>query len=389
MMQPLTATPRENLTEEQVRWLIQDAPTISTAFGLELVDQNLEVIEDISRDFGGGQVARGSYNTLHGTASLVIARDLEWGASIVRPYMIIADRPAEYVPALGQGVTARFNLGAYYTSRPERSTGLNPPAYAVTGYDILHRLADKTGAAYAVEAGTVVLDAVEQILLDRGYTRYVLDPSAAGKTLPSAYVSPLDDEKTWLGIVNDLLERIGYAGVWSDWDGQLRCAPYSTPSTRPIEWVYDLDPLTSILSPERTYTQDLFEAPNRWVFIRNNDVDGPTPVEGAGIYTYENQSTGPTSIDARDGRTITKTERIDAADQASLESRAWVTIDADMRVPQTVKAKTGPNPLHWHFDRIALDDPAAGGIDRWADVLVTSWTLPLDGSDMDHEWTVI
>lgn len=378
-MQPITAAPRDGLTEEQVRWLIHGSPALETAHGCELIDQNLELIEDISADFGGGSVSRKSYNMIHGSASLVISRDLDWGTAIVRPYMTLTDGV----------ISARFNLGAYYTSRPQSRTGENPPSHAVTGYDILDRLNDKTGAAYGVEAGTEVLTAVETIWRDRGYTRYILDPAASGKTLPSAYVSPLDDNKTWLGITNDLLAMIGYQGVWSDWNGYLRGEPYLRPADRPVEWVYDLDPQTSIIDPERTYTLDTYEAPNRWVAIRSNDIDGATPVEGNGIFTYENLSTGPTSIDGRGGRTITKPLRISAADQAALEAQAWLAIDADMRLPQTVTHKTGPNPLHWHFDKVALDDPAADGLERWADVLATGWTLPLASGDMDHEWQVL
>ncbi|MEV7265604.1 hypothetical protein AB0N38_18810 [Micromonospora aurantiaca] len=379
MMQPLTAAPRDHLTEAQVRWLIQEVPAIGTQHGCELLDQNLEVIEDISADFGGGSVSRRSYSTVHGSANLIVSRDLDWGTAIVRPYLTLTDGVIE----------ARFNLGAYFPSRPRRTTGRSLPAHAVVGYDVLDRLNDKTGTSYAVEAGTEVLTAVETVLVDRGYTRYILDPAAAGKTLPSAYVSPMDDDKTWLGIVNDLLASIGYQGVWSDWNGYLRGEPYARPVDRPVEWVYDLAPETSIISPERTYTQDLYAAPNRWVAIRSNDVDGATPVEGNGIFTWENLASGPTSIEARGGRTITKTLRISAADQAALEAQAWLAIDADMRIPQTITHSTGPNPLHWHFDKVTLDDPAAGGLGRWADALATDWTLPLDGGDMSHEWQVL
>ncbi|WP_422751340.1 hypothetical protein [Micromonospora sp. WMMD1219] len=379
MMQPLTASPRDQMTAAQVRWLVQDCPAVEAGNGCELVDQNLETIDDISDDFTGGTVDRRSYNTLHGSAQLAIARTLDWGTAIVRPYLTLTDGT----------ISARFNLGAYYTSRPQRRTGQDPPAHAVVGYDILDRLNDKTGTAYAVDAGVEVLTAVETILRDRGYTRYILDPAAAGKTLPSAYVSPLDDDKTWLTIVNDLLKTVGYQGVWSDWNGYLRAEPYARPAERPVEWLYTLDPAQAIISPERAYTLDTYAAPNRWVAIRANDIDGAPPVEGAGIFTWENQSAGPTSIDARDGRVITRTLRISAADQAALETQAWLDIDADMRRPQTITHTTGPNPLHWHFDRVALDDPAADGAERWADVLATGWRLPLDGGDMDHEWTVL
>lgn len=381
-MQPAVAAPREGLTESQITYLIRDAPDLKVQHGLELIDVNLAAIEDISGECVGGAVSRGVFNTLHGSASLVVSRELDWGADLVRPYVILSDRQ----PGKG-GTSARFNLGAYYTSRPKWSTRYNPPAFDVVGVDILDALNDPTGSAYAIEAGALVLDEVEKILQGRGLTQYLIDPSASAKTMASPYVSLMDDEKTWLNIVNDLLAIVGYAGAWSDWDGRIRCAPYQTPAERPVEWVYDVDPATSILSPEREYTRDLYGAPNRWVFIRN-ETDGATPVEGNGIYTYENWYDGPASVTSRAGRTVTKTVRVDAADQDALVTRAQKTIDADVRLSTTVSTKTAINPLHWHMDKVALND-AESGESPWSDVTVNTWTLYLDGADMDHEWSVI
>lgn len=377
-MQPITADPRGRLTADQVRWLIQGAPAIEVTPGMELIDQDLSLIEDISEDLGGGHVARNSYATLHGTGAFAIRRVLHWPSAIVRPYMTFSDGD----------ITARFNLGAYYTSVPERQSGEIPPTWDVTGFDILHRLADKTGIPYSIPAGTQYGTAVRTILTEQGYSRFIISPLAATKVLTSAYVSPLDDEKTWLSIVNDLLAAMGYAGIWSDWEGRLRCEPYVIPRERSVEWVYDADPDTSILSPQHTTVSDLYEAPNRWVFIRNNDVDGPAPVEGNGIFTYINELVGETSVESRAGRIVTRIERIDAADQEALVNRAWVTIDADLRAPLLIRARTTPNPLHWHFDRIVIDDPS-GVVNPWSDVLSTEWSLPLDGSDMEHSWTVL
>ncbi len=141
-----------------------------------------------------------------------------------------------------------------------------------------------------------------------------------------------------------------------------------------------------MLSPARSVDRDFFEAPNRWVFVRQNNVDDVSPIEGNGIYTYTNDYAGDTSVEARDGRIITKVEYVDAADHEALVRQAQITIDADMRVATTVRVSTSPNPLHWHFDRLLIDDPDLG---RWADVLGTQWTFPLDGGDMQHDWTIL
>jgi len=374
-MQLPTAPPRELLTEAAVVALIRDAPAVEFAAGLELLDTNLNVVDDVTDDFGGGSVARNAYATLHGTASLGVARTLDWGRAIVRPYMTMTDGTT----------TARFNLGAYVTSTPKRVIGEEPAMHAVAGYDILHSLSTTVGEAYAVDAGVGYLAAVATILTDRGLTGYIIDQSAAASVLPSARVWPLDQETTWLNIVNDLLGAIAYQGIWSDWDGRARLHRYLSPIARTPEWYYDVAPLTSMLDSLRTVERDFFDAPNRWIAVRSNNIDGPAPVEGDGIFTYVNSFVGDTSVEAR-GRIISKVVPLEAADHAALVAAAQITIDADMRIPTKLTHATFPNPLHWHFDRLVLADPELGPA---ADVLSTQWTLPLNGANQTHEWTLL
>ena len=259
--------------------------------------------------------------------------------------------------------------------------------FDAAGYDILQALDTPVGESYAVDAGTGYLAAVETILLANGYTKYRIDQTSTATVLPSAKVWPITGTTpaTWLTVVNDLLAAIGYQGIWSDWDGQLIVQPYENPRDRPAEWLYDTGSLTSMLMPERSRIRDYFAAPNRWVAIRNNNIDSTPPVEGDGIYTYVNQADGDTSVEAR-GRTITSVLSFDAADQASLVQQATLTIGADMRLKTTIEASTSPNPLHWHFDRLTVDDPDNGG---WFDALGTQWTLPLDGQPQTHQWAVL
>ena len=375
-MQKATDPPRDGFSRAQIEGLIRDADSVEVGYGCELIDQALNVLDDISADFQGGSVSRSSYATLHGTAVLAIARQLDWAQAIVRPYITLSDGL----------ITARFNLGAYYTSAPQRSTATVPVIYAVDGYDILHGLNSSVGEAYAVDTGQAYLTVVGNILRERGFTNVLIDQSAASAVLPAPRVWPIADETRWLTIINDLLSAVGYQGMWSDWDGRLRAEAYTTPIDRLSEWTYDTDPATSIMDPDRVYEQDYFDAPNRWVFVRSNDIDGTTPVEGAGIFTYINEFAGTTSVLARGGRVITKVMFIEAADQAALVRAGQTTIDADTNVKTSITLSTSPNPMHWHFDRITVVDAALGATIQ---ALATQWTLPLDGSNQTHEWTVI
>jgi hypothetical protein len=372
-MQAPTAPPRDGLTAAQVTALIVAAPGITVDFGADLIGMDLLAVDDLSDDLVGGGVERHGYNTLHGSASLAISRELDWGAAIVRLWMTISD---------GQ-VSARFNLGAYFTSTPARPMADSPPTFAVACYDILQILDDPVGDAYSVDAGAGYLAAVEDILVGRGVQGYLIDQAAAAKVLPNARTWAMTDTLTWLTIVNDLLSSIGYQGMWSDWDGKLRAQPYQTPSARTSEWTYTADPLLSIHGPDGDVAADFYSTPNRWVFYRSSQTDGAAPVEGDGIYTFINSDTGKTSVAGRGGRVVSRVVGVDAADQASLVSRAQETIDADMQIGTTVTTPSGPNPLHWHFDRVSVDDPAIGPT---AEYLSTDWTLALDTGDMSHVW---
>ncbi|MBM0257044.1 hypothetical protein [Micromonospora sp. 4G55] len=305
-------------------------------------------------------MSRSSYAELHGTANLGISAELDWGRAIVRPYMTLADGL----------ITARFNLGAYYANTSQRGLRETPVTYDVAGYDILHALTDPVGETYAIDAGVPYLTAVEDILIQQGFVQYIIDPTAAASTLPAPKVWPFVERTTWLTVVNELLSSVGYAGVWSDWEGRPRCHPYQPPRQRPSEWPYEADGDRSTITPDRTITRDLFATPNRWVFYQSNNTE-TSPVEGNGMWTYINQSDGPTSVDARD-RVISKVVPLEAADHASLVRQAQERIDADMRGSMTYTASTSPNPLHWHFDRIWVNDPKAGAP---MDMLATQWTL--------------
>lgn len=375
-MQPLTAPPRDGLTDAQIIELLRDAPGLEIEAGCELLDMSLTVLDDLSDVLDSGSVSRQSYAQLHGSAQLAIERELDWGQALVRPYMLVSSATT----------TARFNLGAYFTSSPKTTLGTSPQLYDVTGYDILDVLNTPVGEAYAVAQGAGYLATVETILRDQGVTQYLIDQSRADALLPSPRVWPMDENTSWLTIVNDLLASVGYAGIWSDWDGRMRVQPYQSPSQRATEWTYDVEPETALVSPERATELDLYRAPNRWVFWRSNNLDGPPPVEGNGLFTFVNRVAGPTSVQARGGRVITKPVTLDVADQAALVAAAQKTIDADLRNPAKVTLTTSPNPLHWHFDRITMNDPAAYPL---AQMLVTAWTLPLDGEDMSHEWSQV
>jgi hypothetical protein len=384
-MQTPTDGPRSGFTRAQVAYLIQNAPVIDTDFGMELLNLDLSVAFDVSDFLVSATVSRSAYANIHGSASFTLAQPLSWGNSIVRPYFLMTGPISSTASAL---TTMRFNLGAYFTDTPIEDLSQIPSTFDVTGYDILSILDDPIGDAYAVDIGSDPLDAVESILLGRGVTQYQIDrdATAAGRLLSSPMVWTLDDNVSWLTTVNALLAYVGYRGIWSDWNGVLHCETYTSPSDRAPEWTMDANIADTILTQRRKRTHDYYNAPNRWVFYRSSDTETAPPVDGAGRYEFINNTEGETSVEARGGRTITKTGSVDAADQYSLIAAARQTIDADMQIPTTFEIETAPFPLAWHFDVYAVNDPALGAA---RNVLASQWSFNLDGSDMGQSWQVV
>lgn len=376
-MQPPVLPIRGQYTASQINDdLIRDSPAIRFSAGCELLTgYDLMVAEDITDDLKGGSVSRAAYATLHGTAQLQIARELPWASALLRPYIVLSNGD----------ISARFNLGAYSTDTPARQVWRKPLTYDVQCYDILNVVDDLVGDAYAVASGQSYVAAIESILVSRGIVRYYIDQERSDAVLPADKVWMFDDKTTWLTIVNDLAAAIGYAGAWSDWDGFIRVQKYIPVRDRHPEWTYDTGITTSMLG-ERSSHRDFFNAPNRWVFYRTNNLEGAAPVPGAGMYTYVNDYLGDTSVQSRE-RTITRVVGLDTADQPALEAAAQRVIDADSQIPTKIAAQTFRNPRHWHFDTLWIDDPEFG---PGFMVQGSQWTLPLTGrGKMSHEWTVV
>lgn len=383
-MQPPTDGPRAGYSEAEVAYLIENSSSFDTDMGLELLGglDTMTVEDDLSQWMSAATVTRSNYANLHASASLTLSSPLSWGNSIVRPYMTMTGPTS---PTSGL-TTMRFYQGAYFVDSPEEDLSEIPPQYDVTGYDVLSILDDAIGDDYSIAKGTLYLDRVEQILQERGIARYHIDPDRLSSTVASTKVYNLDENPTWLQVVNDCLAAVGYQGIWTDWNGTFQCRSYDTPGDRSPEWFLSAEVANTLLTQRRKRSRDFYDAPNRWVFYQSN-VTETQPVDGNGRYEYTNESKGDTSVEARGGRVITKPpEGVDVADHAALIAYAKRVIDGDMSIPTTISIETAPLPLIWHMDRYSVSDPILG---TSLEVMGTSWTMNLDGSDVQHEWTVV
>jgi len=309
-----------------------------------------------------------------------------WGVDLVRPYMVMSS-----------GTTvARWNLGVYVLTSPQRTVGETPETYDVQGYDRLMLLDRQVGADYTVAAGVTYRSAILAVFTAAGLSGVLIDGSAADSTLPAArswllVADSSDPDRTstpvtWLRVVNDLLRAINFRAVWCDQDGQYRCGAYQDPKVRAPEYVFDADSPLTIVGENRTITEDVWAVPNRWVFRQTNRATGAaTPTEGNGIYTVD--LSGTVAGDWL-GRTLVYTSVVDyeAASQSALVSLGDRRAASDRRVTTTLKVSTGPFPGAGHFDIYTYADAAAGGTRK---VQASSWRMPLDGGDVEWEWEAV
>jgi hypothetical protein len=382
-MQPPTDGPRAGFTTAQVRYLVEQASSFDTTMGMQLLDQGLNVVADVSDGLEAVSVSRDSFANIHASMTFTIDQPLDWGNAIVRPYMTFTGP----LSATGPQGSLTFYLGVFVTDTPQEDLSEDVSSFGATGYDLISLLDDPVGDAYSIDAGEFPLEQVEEILISRGFSQYIIDQGQAGATLASAKTYTVDDNVTWLTIVNDLLGTVGYQGIWSDWNGVLRAQVYDTPSDRSPEWLMSDDPAVTLLTQRRKRQRDFYSTPNHWIFYRNTSTEGDQPSDDNGFrYEYTNQSDGDTSVDARGGRQITKVVGVDASDNLAVVQQAQQTIDADMLVPTVISIETAPFPMAWHMDRIQVSD---AGLGVALQVLASSWALNLDGSDMSWSWTVV
>lgn len=365
-MQALTAAPREELTEAEVRRLLTGNVTVVA--GLELLDDENRFVEDISDDLiaAGSSVTHHGRATVHRDCHLMLMRQLAWGRDRVRPYVVL----------LSSAAVARFNLGVFVLVTPESKRGEVPATYDVTGYDLLQPLLDPIGDTWVAAAGTTYVQAIRDLLDAAGMgVPLLIDGTRQDTELEGPMVWALTDSDaaTWLRAINDLLAAIGYFALHVDENGSYRSEPYALPGVRPVEHTFDTsDKKTDIVAPDRTVTEDVWVAPNRWVFVRRGMTT--QPVEGDGLYTVDNLTTGASSQESI-GRVRTRTVYLDAADQDALVAQGDQIVAADMSTTRSITLNVDPFPIFGHLDIVRIID---AGLDERAEVVEAS--IELDGS---------
>lgn len=373
-MQGLTESPRGHLTGAQVTDLL-NGQGVKRGFGLELLDANNAVVEDISADCKGFTVSHDNGAEVHGSVSMQLARELSWGTARVRPFLTFSKN----------GVTARFNLGVFVLTTPSTTHGRTPKVYQVSGRDLTYLLDRQIADTYVViaDGAKTYMQALREVLAASGVGGTpMLDGTRQDTVLPQAMVWGLTQAPRWLDVANDLMAGIAYTDVWNDHNGVFRARPVADDATRPIEWSFDTtDQATDLVAQGFAETYDGWNAPNVWRFVRTRLAY--QPFEGDGIFEWRNETEGLSAI-AVVGERPKPVEFLDVADQATLEAEGWRIINADRRAERRFSINVDPLPIAGHMDVVALRHDSAVYKLQVASWQVstsgkTSWVLGSDG----------
>lgn len=428
VFQGLLDRPRNNefIFQGEVQSLLTSGEAVEVGYGLEMhwptsviqPADPLSVFDISSIIMDGSTVSYDNTAKIGGTANLVLdpnAWEALGGNSLIQPYASPSDplpspshalywgnprtRLRVYQTLTMPGIgTAKFYQGVYLPATPQAPMDTTDPIYSVTCYDLTSLFDIPIPFDVTYPAGTNPIFACSSIITSvannmGGYAPWTwINYTNKSSTLNISLSWVADGSTTWLDIMNALLAAIGYYPLYADCYGTIQMQPWIDPRVAPIDWTFDLtDPNQNIVDPTGTWSPDMYQVPNKWVFILQGSTS--TPVEGNGQYTLINQNSGPSSINRQLGRVQLSYHSLNATGQADLVTQGNAIMVQESSLNETFSINTSPLPLAAHADVVNFIcdtiEPnmfAAAGPSSTRRCAVQSWELPLNGDPMS--WTL-
>jgi hypothetical protein len=336
-------------------------------FRYQLLDATNSFVADLG-NVVDGRVEQNWFADIKRKASFTLreyGQDIDYLTQRIKPWVRL------HLPPYTDDDYVEWPLGVFLLSSPtRRSEPTGGVVRDVSGYDQLQVYTDdRVDDRYTVSAGAAYTDAVTTLLgsVDKVVT-------ASDKTLPTAMEWEPGTPK--LSIINNLLSAVNYNSLSFDEDGRAVVTPYTAPSSRTEEYVYD-ESDTSLLVPSAEQELDLFSVPNKWVLVVSN------PDQDLIVATYTNSAPASPTSTVRRGRTIVdyRIEQ-DAPDQAALDAKAARLAFESSQVYESITFSTGFNPLHSGNDVYRIRYKALALNSAFSEA---EWTMPLQaGATMTH-----
>lgn len=193
-----------------------------------------------------------------------------------------------------------------------------------------------------------------------------IDMEASGLAAAGSWAAGTSRAK----VLGDLCTQGGYFSPWFDNSGVLRIIRAFDPADKFAD--FDFDTGNTVIQNSIAETNDLLDAPNKFVVISNASTGADATVAAVGTYLVPNSA--PHSI-ANRGFAIVDVRDIQLTNPNQAQIVAE-TIGISSTVFERVQLSTSPDPRHDSYDVIQWDG------EKWLEL---SWSMTLqEGSPMRH-----
>lgn len=330
-----------------------------------------------------------------GRINFTMSIPLQWGSAQVRAWLALSS------PEYQGGTWQLFQVGIYVCTTPG-SDNLDAAVdrYVVTGYDQAYLLQAEPNDSFSWAAGAAqgYAVAVRDVMRASG----VLGASAflntlvsypadwQVKTMPVAMSYPLGSGRSYLQIINELLDASGCLPIYLDQFGAWHIDLVAPPATQPLEFTLDgssAATLSIVKWAAQSYNGDVYNVPNRYIFIQQGLTFQPTGTDGSNGQYVVDVLDGPAGQVAQ-GRILPKTVMLDSSGQADLKTKGDKYITDSTSGAETIQLGITPWPAIWQSNVFKYIHPQLP-LSSSRRVQVKGWTLPLDGGAMTVNANVV
>lgn len=238
-------------------------------------------------------------------------------------------------------------LGVFIPESPDRTYSEDGVTWDVAIYDLLTVLNDDcVPQAFSLPPGTNLMAKCVDLIHEAGEWNVAITPSDAVNKRAMTWEAGTPK----LTIINDLLDYAGYFSLTCDGNGQYNAHPYVVPAKRPVSWQLH-EGANAVHSPEFSYTHNLYDVPNRVVYLVQTAGTGIPGIEATYEMRASRENHDPNSMFSFEnrGRWVTQVNTsVEADSQAELEKKVQRRIERAQAPMERVEIKNALLPLQFN-----------------------------------------
>ena len=340
-----------------------------------LEDYNGNIIEDVSDRFisEGSYIRRDSTAEIDGTAlfNFTDVEDFDFGRHLLVPVL-------EFIDTDGNEASRKYRMGKWVLQPPDIPLDRNE-LVSVSCLDTVSLLSSNIEAEFSISPGTNVLSAILSLLRRHGITGLSGVVGEDGLPLEIGYELAtygnwnLEDNITYLDIINQLLEVSAYVGMYINRDGKLASHPWTPLRQNEIQWDFDYNVGSGIVPPTKRLGQRE-QVPNVWIGSAVA-LDQPGDEERIRLELREG-TRSPYAIEAQGGRRNAKVLKLQVGSIEQLQRALIQLQEEDITRMEQVEIHCSPLPNLWQSPTCRVNIAELDLINRIG--ICREWTLNFD-----------